>query len=141
MKKTLILSLLCTCTILTVCSQGIAVPAAVTRAFEARFPNATDVKWEKENKKELEANFKVDNVITSANFGLDGTWKETETRIQSGNLPPTVTKAIADKYPGSNIDRCERIEKPGNAISYEVNIRLKNKKKELELDETGRFIN
>ena len=43
------------------CSQKITekdVPAPVKIAFNNKFPGAADIKWEKENKKELEANFK-----------------------------------------------------------------------------------
>jgi len=47
------------------CSQKITekdIPAPVKTAFNNKFPGATDIKWEKENKKELEANFKMNMV-------------------------------------------------------------------------------
>jgi hypothetical protein len=122
------------------CSQKITekdIPAPVKTAFNNKFPGATDIKWEKENKKELEANFKMNNADVSANFNLDGTWVETETTIPSSELPAAVTNAVNTKYPGAVYERTEKIEKPGAKILYEVNITVNGKKKELELNPDG----
>jgi Putative beta-lactamase-inhibitor-like, PepSY-like len=124
----------------TGCSQKITekdIPAPVKTAFNNKFPGATDIKWEKENKKELEANFKMNNAEVSANFNLDGTWVETETTIPSSELPVPVTNAVNTKYPGAVYGRTEKIEKPGAKILYEVNITVNGKKKELELNPDG----
>lgn len=123
----------------TSCSQKIKVPEAVTTAFNARFPGAGEVKWEKENSKELEANFKLINTSVSANFRLDGTWVETETTIPSSELPAAVTRAVNAKYPGAIYSLVEKIEKPGK-ILYEVNIKVNGKKKELEMDGEGNIV-
>ena len=122
------------------CSQKITekdVPAPVKTAFNNKFTGATDIKWEKENKKELEANFKMNKADVSANFGLDGTWVETETTIPSSELPAAVSNAVNTKYPGAVYGRTEKIEKPGNKIFYEVNITANGKKKEIELNPDG----
>ena len=122
------------------CSQKITekdIPAPVKTAFNNKFPGATDIKWEKENKKELEANFKMNNADVSANFGLDGTWVETETAIPSSELPAAVSNAVNIKYPGAVYGRTEKIEKPGGKILFEVNITVNSKKKELELNQDG----
>lgn len=113
------------------------VPDAVKIAFNNKFPGATDIKWEKENKKELEANFKMNNTDVSANFGLDGNWVETETTIPASALPAAVTNAVNTKYPGAVYGRTERIEKPGGKTLYEVNITVNGKKKELEMNPDG----
>jgi hypothetical protein len=122
------------------CSQKVSekeLPGAVKTAFTNKFPGASEVKWEKENKKELEANFKMNNADVSANFGLDGTWVETETTIPSSELPAAVTNAVNTKYPGAVYGRTEKIEKPGAKILYEVNLTVNGKKKELELNPDG----
>ena len=122
------------------CSQKITekdIPAPVKTAFNNKFPGATDIKWEKENKKEFEANFKMNNAEVSANFGLDGTWVETETTIPSSELPAAVSNAVNIKYPGAVYGRTEKIEKPASKILYEVNITVKGKKKELEFNPDG----
>jgi len=112
------------------------VPDAVKTAFNNKFPTASEVKWEKESKTELEANFKMNNADVSANFKFDGSWVETETTISSGELPSAVKNAVDAKYPGAIYERTEKIEKPGKTL-YEVNIKVNGKKKELEMDPNG----
>jgi len=122
------------------CSQKITekdLPSAVKKAFTAKFPGATDIKWGKENAKEYEAEFKVNNTNVSANFKTDGSWTETETTIPSSELPAAVTNAVNKKYPGAVYGITEKIEKPGAKILYEVNITANGKKKELELNPDG----
>ena len=112
------------------------VPEVVKTAFSNKFPAASEIKWEKESKTELEANFKMNNTDVSANFKLDGTWVETETTIPASELPAAVSNAVNTKYPGAVYGRIEKIEKPGK-ILFEVNITVKGKKKELELNPDG----
>ena len=122
------------------CSQKITekdLPAAVKAAFTNKFPGASDVKWGKENAKEYEAEFKLNNTSVSANFKNDGSWTETETTIPSSELPAAVTKVVNTKYPGAVYGRTEKIDKPGGKILYEVNITVNGKKKELELNPDG----
>lgn len=115
----------------------VKVPEAVKTAFNNKFPSASAVKWEKENKNELEANFKMNSTDVSANFGLDGSWVETETTISHSELPPAITNAVNTKYPGAVYGRTEKIEKPGDKILYEVNITVNGKKKEIEMNPDG----
>lgn len=125
------------------CSQKISekdLPAPVKTAFNNKFPGATAIKWEKENKKEVEANFKMNNTDVSANFGLDGTWVETETTIPASELPAAVTNVVNAKYPKAVYGRTEKIEKPGSKILYEVNITVNGKKKELEMNPDGSLV-
>ena len=140
MKKIFSLLLLYACTAAGIYAQKVTVPVVVTNAFNTKFPGAKEVKWEKENSKELEANFKLDNTNVSANFGLDGSWKETETTINASDLPAAVTNVVNTKYPGAVIFLAEKIEKPDSKVLYEVNIKVKGKKKELEMDGEGNFV-
>ena len=121
-------------------SQKVDVPPSVTKAFGDKFPTATNVKWEKENKTELEINFKMNNSDVSANFKLDGSWVETETTIPTSALPAAINSAITKKYPNATFERTEKIEKPGGKVLYEANIKVNGKKKELELNEDGSFV-
>ena len=140
MKKIFIVLAAAIVTGMSASCQGIKVPDAVKNAFAAKFPNATNVKWGKENAKELEAEFKLNNTNVSSNFGLDGSWIETETTINTSDLPAAVTNAINAKYPGNNITRAEKIEKPGGKIMYETVIKIGSKKKEIEINSDGSFI-
>lgn len=115
----------------------IKVPDAVKTVFNNKFPNASAIKWEKESKDELEANFKMNNTEVSANFKLDGTWVETETTIAVSELPAAVSNAVKTKYSNAVYGRTEKIERPGGKTMYEVNIKVNGKSKELELFEDG----
>src|SRR4030095_6796648 len=139
MKKNIFFLVLVTFSSLAVICQ-VKVPDAVKTAFNNKFPNASKVKGQKERKTELEANCKMNNTDVSANFGLDGSWVETETTIPVGELPAAVANTVNTKYPGAVYGRTEKIEKPGGLIMYEVNITLKGKKKELELNTDGSLV-
>src|SRR5258708_7536875 len=128
MKKIFSLLLLYVCTAAATNAQGIKVPAGVTKAFNAKFPGAREVKWGKENAKEYEAEFKVNNGAVSANFNSDGSWTETETTIPVSDLPAPVSAAIVAKYPGAVISVAEKVEKPGK-VYYEVQLKAGGKKK------------
>ena len=117
--------------------QGLKVPEVVKNAFAAKFPTATKVSWGKENAKEYEAEFKLNNNAVSANFGLDGSWVETESVIPIADLPAAVKTAISTKYPGAVITLAEKTEQPGNKILYEVTFKVNGKKKSMEMKPDG----
>ena len=122
------------------CSQKINeknIPGPVKSAFNTKFPGATAVKWGKENAKEYEAEFTFNNNAVSANFGLDGSWVETETVIPVADLPAAVKAAVSAKYPGAPITLAEKTEQPGNKTLYEVSVKVSGKKKSMELNPDG----
>ena len=138
MKNIFIVLLAAMVTTLSASCQ-LKITEAAKKAFAATFPNATDLKWEKESADEYEANFKLNNVKVSANFKHDGTWVETETTINAKELPAAVTNAINTKYPGAIYTRTEKIEKPGGKILYEAVIKVKGKTREMEINPDGSF--
>ena len=121
-------------------SCQVKVTEAAKKAFAAKFPNATDVKWGKENATEYEAEFKLNNQPVSANFKMDGSWVETETTIKVNDLPQVVINAIKTKYPGNAITLAEKIEKTGGKFIYEAVIKVNGKKKEIEINPDGSFV-
>ena len=94
MKK--IFSMLVPVVIITMtCSaQTKNIPKAVIDALATKFPGATNVKWGKESAKEYEAEFNINDKSVSANFGIDGSWVETETVIKVSDLPVAVTARL-----------------------------------------------
>ena len=140
MKKNIIVLTLVILLSLSANSQTLKVPDAVSTAFKSKFPNATNLKWGKENATEYEAEFKLNNTNVSANFNTDGSWVETETTIPITDLSETVSTAIIKKYPGAVITMAEKTEMPGNKIIYEVAIKVNGKKKGIELNPDGSFV-
>ena len=110
---------------------AINVPKAVKEAFAKKFSTAAEVKWEKENAKEYEANFKINGISMSANFSIDGTWLETETTISVADLPANISTAIAKKYNGCSITGADKIENSKGEILFEADIKWGKKKKEV----------
>ena len=115
-------------------------PSAVTTAFAKQFPDAANIKWGKENAKEYEAEFMLRCTKMSANYDLQGNWKETETERQVKNLPEAVVKSINRKYPGATISGASKTESPGGKIIYEADVKVDGKKKEAKLFEDGKFV-
>ncbi len=127
-------------TLITVIFSVSNPPPAVLKAFEQKFPKATEVKWGKENATEYEAEFDLGDTEMSANFSPDGTWLETETEISVDHLPAKVSEAIARQYPDWQMTGASHVEKPNAKSVYEVNIKSGMKKKEVVLSEDGTFI-
>jgi Putative beta-lactamase-inhibitor-like, PepSY-like len=124
----------------TGCSQKINerdIPGPVKTAFNIKFPGATAVKWGKENAKEYEAEFTFNSNAVSANFGMDGSWVETESVIPTSQLPAPVIGAVDAKYPGASITLAEKTEQPGEKTLYEISVKVNGKKKSMELNPDG----
>lgn len=100
-------------------SGPIHVPAPVKASFAKRFPKVQDVKWELEDKKDYEAEFKESGIEWSATFNADGTWLETEHAIKADALPEAVHKTIAAKYADHKLKEAEQAETPKGTV-YEV---------------------
>ncbi len=69
----IILGLLLVTSIFAFTSSADKAPKKVIDAFTKKFPTAKKVKWEKENDKKWEAEFKMNRKEYSANFLSDGT--------------------------------------------------------------------
>lgn len=87
-----------------------SVPTKVKTAFTQKFSKAKKVKWDKENKTEWEAEFKMNGENYSANFTLDGTWKETEYRIKKSKIPSVVKKTLDNDFSDYDIKVAELSE-------------------------------
>lgn len=99
------------------------VPAAITSAFKAKFPNATKTRWEMENANEYEAGFKLKGEEVSANFDNTGKWLETETEIKVTALPASVKTALSKDFAGFKINEASKIESLKNGNCFEAEIK------------------
>jgi len=113
------------------------VPAKVKAAFGMKFPGAQSVHWGKENANEYEAEFVMDGIKMSANYGVNGTWLETESNIPVSQLPAAAAATIAKQYPKSAVIEADKIERAGKGTLFEAVIETGAKKKEVLLNENG----
>jgi len=115
------------------------VPAEVKAAFAEKFPQATKVKWDKENATEWEAEFMMKEVEYSANFNLSGTWMETEYVIGSDDLPSAVIETLAADYANYKLGVAEVTETPETKV-FELLLKNGMKKIELNIDINGKVL-
>lgn len=101
----------------------VKVPSEVQKAFNQQFPNASQVKWDKESKTEYEASFTMQGNKYSANFTAEGKWLETESEIQFDALPQAVQAAVQKKYKLTQIKLVAKIETAKGEVRYEVEIK------------------
>lgn len=108
-------------------------PAAVVAAFQQKFPQVTDVDWEKEKDGIWEAEFDQNNTEMSANFSADGKWIETETDIKFAELPIPVQTALK----GKKVKEAAKIQRADGSTIYEAEV----KRKDLLFDASGKQLN
>ncbi len=113
------------------------IPAKVKKAFDQKFPNATAVKWDKENEHEYEASFKWNGEKHSANFNDSGDWLETESSSTFSQLPEKVKMTFNSTHRGATIKAVAKIETSKGAIKYEIEIKQGGKTIELFYTEDG----
>lgn len=137
MKKLSLLVML----VLTATLQSFAqdAPSKVKDAFNKKFPQAKSVHWDKENATEWEAEFKMNGENYSANFGTDGSWKETEYEISETELPKAVKNTLNNTFKGYDVEGAEVTETP-NMKAYEVEIEKGKTTMEVVIDENGKVL-
>jgi hypothetical protein len=134
MKKALLISAL---VFLFSCSSSTTPPDAVKSAFQQKYPDASNVKWGKENDKEWEAEFDNKGTQLSSNFDNDGSWIETEQSISKSEFPAAVTDAINKQYPGWEIVETDKTETASDGIVYDADLKSGSQKKEVAFKEDG----
>ncbi|MEO8088276.1 MAG: PepSY-like domain-containing protein [Bacteroidota bacterium] len=98
-------------------------PVAVTTAFEHKFPNASGIKWDKENAHEYEAEFTWKGEKYSANFNDKGAWLETESSYAFEQLPEKVQLGFNSSHKGATVKGVSKIESVDGKLKYEIEIK------------------
>ena len=83
------------------------IPDVVIKAFEAKFPDAQDVEWEKEDNG-YEAEYEVGGVEYEAEFDNAVNWVDTEKEIKVSDLPAVYAEAVNNNYTGYENGEVER---------------------------------
>jgi hypothetical protein len=114
-------------------------PANIKTAFSQKFPKATKVKWENENDKEWEAEFKMDGKEYSASYDLNGAWMETENEISAKEIPAAVKTTLDKEFAGYKVGESEISENAEGKV-YEFELKKGGDKLETSIDLTGKLI-
>lgn len=121
----------------TAFAQNVELPKEVKNNFTKLYPKATEVKWDKEGKN-YEASFKSDGKEISINLDAKGKVLETETIIETSQLPKGVEKYISDNYKDFKISEAAKIVDANGKISYEAEITKGKERKDLIFDVNGK---
>jgi hypothetical protein len=123
MKTYLLLSLTLLGLSSAACSQRLTAkdtPALVQNSVKARFPDATEVEWEK--KKDLfEAEFFQGQQEYSVLLDATGTIRMIKQDIAGTELPAAIAQVLKNNYAAYTLDDSERIEKEGE-VFYQVEL-------------------
>ena len=111
------------------------VPVIIKSAFQKQYPDAKEVKWEKENGN-YEAEFELKETEHSALFDASGNIIESEVEISSDALPANVKEYVSKNYSGQKIKEAAKITDAKGTVTYEAEI----KGKDLIFDSNGNFI-
>lgn len=111
------------------------VPSVVQTSFQKQFPDAKNVKWEKEHGN-FEAGFKSNGVETSVVINPSGTLIETEKEIKISELPASATAYMTKTYPKQKIKEAAKITNAKGEVTYEAEI----KDKDVLFDNKGKFL-
>ena len=105
----------------TAVSSQHRLPGKVKKAFEAKYPEATEARWtgEGERIKEWRVLYKYDDVLHSSFFDHKGNWLLTKVKIDRSELPKAVLDGIKKDYYSYDIVITARFEDPENK-GYEV---------------------
>lgn len=137
MKKLIILFL--TVFAVSACSQeNKNIPESLQSKFTAMYPKADEVEWSKEDGN-FEVNFEIDDVEMSAVLDSKGSLLETESEIDTDNLPGVVKSTIEKDFAGYDIEEAAKIVKDGKT-TYEAELKKDDEKFDAVFDINGKFI-
>lgn len=111
------------------------VPATVKTALQNKYPQAKELKWEKENGN-YEAEFEVSETDYSVLLDASGNILETEIEIKLDELPANAKEYVSKNHSGQKIKEAAKITDAKGTITYEAEI----KGTDLIFDSNGNFI-
>jgi hypothetical protein len=111
------------------------IPASVQSGLQKQFPDAENVKWEKEQSN-YEAGFKSKGAAYSVLLNASGSIIETEVPVNVNSLPAPVKQFIAGKYPNQKIKEAAKIIDSKGIVTYEAEAGGKD----LIFDSKGNFL-
>ncbi|MEO5995658.1 MAG: PepSY-like domain-containing protein [Chitinophagaceae bacterium] len=117
------------------------IPAEVTDAFKAKFPNSNAVEW-KDKLKFFQASFEMRDEDYQAKFNSKGEWQETEKTIERDKLPTEVSDGFnKSKYSDWEVKEMSYIEKKDGTDQYRILVRKSDiEKKYLFFNKTGKLL-
>ncbi|UPT71012.1 MAG: PepSY-like domain-containing protein [Flavobacterium sp. JAD_PAG50586_2] len=111
------------------------VPEIVSKSLLSKYPNAKNVKWDKEENN-YEASFESNKIENSVLFNSNGKIIETEVEITAAQLPKSILNYIGKNYKDQKVKEAAKIISEKGIVTYEAEI----KGKDLLFDENGKLL-
>lgn len=111
------------------------VPTLVQSALQKQFPDAKNVKWEKEHGN-YEAGFQSKGIKYSVLVNSSGTLLETEIPVAINSFPAQSKAFILKKYPNQKIKETSKITDSKGVVTYEAEVNGKD----VIFDTKGNFL-
>ncbi len=111
------------------------VPEIVTKSLMSKYPNAKNVKWDKEENN-YEASFESNKIENSVLFNANGKIIETEVEISTAQLPKSILSYLSKNYKDQKVKEAAKIISEKGIVTYEAEI----KGKDLFFDENGKLL-
>ena len=111
------------------------VPEIVSKSLISKYPNAKNVKWDKEENN-FEASFESNKIENSVLFNANGKIIETEVKITTAQLPQSILNYLSKNYKDQKVNEAAKIISEKGIVTYEAEI----KGKDLLFDENGKLL-
>jgi hypothetical protein len=117
------------------------IPAEVTDAFKAKYPDASAVEW-KDKLSTFQADFKMKNEAYQARFNSKGEWQDSEKNIDQEKLPSAVKDGFSkSKYADWEVREVSYLEKKGDVTQYRILVKKSDlEKKYLFFNKSGKLL-
>lgn len=114
----------------------VSPPESVKVSFAKLFPTAEEVKWEKEEDGNYEAEYELNENEQSSTFDPTGKLLETEVEIKISELPVNVMTYVHSNFPAAKVKEASKITDAKGTITYEAEV----KRTDLIFDVNGNFL-
>ncbi len=112
------------------------VPEKVKKAFSNYYPEASNIKWNKD-KRGFEVNFKLEDMQASLVLNPDGKLLETKTTALLPELPQNLLDYISVNYKDYKIENQEKIVDYEGTIIYKISLSKRKLQKILLFTDDG----
>ncbi len=117
------------------------VPAEVTEAFKAKYPDTKNVEW-KDKITTFQVDYEMDGIKYESKFSHKGEWQQTEKVIEEDALPAPVKDGYGkSKYTNWELKTVSRVESKDDSIQYRLFVRKSSvEKRYLYFDKDGKLV-
>jgi hypothetical protein len=117
------------------------VPAEVTEAFKAKYPDTKNVEW-KDKLSAFEVDYEMAGVKYESRFSNKGEWLQTEKEVGQDALPAEVKDGYSkSKFTDWQLKSATWVQSKDNGVQYRLFVRKNDvEKKYLYFDKDGRLV-